>query len=712
MQPRGGRVRPTIQQWAGFYQQSLGWQPVPLLPGDKKCTIPNWQTTTFRPEDFGPAANLGIKSIDGHVVFDDDSAKRGLALGAAFLPDTRAVFGRPSAPRSKGLYFCPTLDKTRIWEDLDRNHLAELRVGQQDMFPPSTHPDGEKLTWAGPLWNGMLPETSADALISACNLRAAAALLALYWPDHGRRELLLAYANVFLSTLGLSDDVATKVLVLAATLGKFDSDGLDKARRAVSSTRAKLDTGRPSLGTGHIRRTLPRGPELVRRLREWFGKTHDLDEAVEQINDTHALVFQQSGGMVVLTEDTEDGQPHLRFSRPSDMALLYPQSVQVGAKKNGDPIVKARGSVWLTHSARRFYRGIEVAPNDRGNEGYYNMWRGFSVEPKKGDWPLFRQHLSLVANGNIDHAKYIFGWMAETVQHPERPIGIALAFKGKQGTGKSTFAKWFGKLFGVHFLHLDSEQHLLGRFNAHLHNAILVLADEAVWAGSKAGLGALKRMITEDTLNIERKNVDILTVKNMLHMMVASNESWVVPTGFDNRRFAIFGTSAEHQDDAKFFAAVDDELFKRDGLAALLYDLLEYENDIDLRQIPETENLIAQQALSANPEESWWLEKLHQGLLAAVWAEGGWPDSGRVSKDVIHQDYLQFLDTHQRRGRSPRATETELGRFLKTRTPLSDGRARLIHGERQRIWTVPSLAECREAWARECKWSEAYPWDE
>ena len=42
-------------------------------------------------------------------------------------------------------------------------------------------------------------------------------------------------------------------------------------------------------------------------------------------------------------------------------------------------------------------------------------------------------------------------------QEPHRPIGIALAFKGKPGTGKSTFAKWFGPLFGVHFLHLDSQ---------------------------------------------------------------------------------------------------------------------------------------------------------------------------------------------------------------------------------------------------------------
>jgi hypothetical protein len=276
----------------------------------------------------------------------------------------------------------------------------------------------------------------------------------------------------------------------------------------------------------------------------------------------------------------------------------------------------------------------------------------------------------------------------------------------------------------VHFLHLDSEQHLLGRFNSHLHNTIVLLADEAVWAGSKAGLGALKRMITEDTLNIERKNVDILTVKNMLHMMIASNERWVVPAGFDDRRFAIFGTSNNRLQDRAFFAAVARELFQQDGLAALLYDLLEFKSDIVLQQIPETPDRSEQKMLSATPEEAWWLEKLHQGFLVPATMglgpdgnaveESVWPHAGRVTKNVVHEDYLEFLKKHYPANRNPRATATELGKFLKNRTPLNDGRVnKMIQtGKREYVWNVPSLEECRNAWARGNGLPEDYEWDD
>jgi hypothetical protein len=717
--PAEGGVTPAIQQWAGFYEQSLGLSPVRLHARTKKLVLDgpvrSSPFTDFRPDD-----NISLQSINGLVVLDDDIIKRGpewARIDETFLPDTPAKWGRISAPRSKRLYLCPTLNVAQTWQDLTNDHLLQLRVGVHDMCPPSLHPDtGERLRWCGPLWRDMLTPIEASLLIHQCNLRASAVLIALDWPAHGRRRLALAYSRFLLETLGLSVDETARVLMTAAFLGNSTDDGVRSIHRKVLDTKDALEKKAKAIGATYIRHTLQpegKGAALLHRLREWFGKTSEVEEAVEALNEKHAFVWMQSGFPIILAEDTLDGRPHQRFSKPSDMPLLYPRPVGVGAKKNGDKIYKPVGSVWLTHPNRRFYRGIELAPHGRGNPGFYNLWRGFSVEPKKGDYPRFTEHLMLVAGNNADHAKYIKTWMADTVQHPERPVGIALAFRGQQGTGKSTFAIWFGELFGPHFLHLDSEQHLLGRFNSHLHNIILLLADEAVWAGSKAGLGALKRMITEKTLNVEKKRVDIITVKNLLHMIVCSNEKWVVPVGFDNRRFAIFGTSAARREDKAFFAAVHDELSNRGGLSALLYDLLEFKSDIQLHDIPETGDLLEQKSLSADDEEAWWLEKLHQGFLEISTTSDGdtqytWPAS--IRKDMQHNDYCAFLDKHHKGFRKSRATETQLGIFITNRTPLKDGGQTLFDDGRKRVWEVPSLEDCRAHWARTNRWPADHLW--
>jgi hypothetical protein len=105
------------------------------------------------------------------------------------------------------------------------------------------------------------------------------------------------------------------------------------------------------------------------------------------------------------------------------------------------------------------------------------------------------------------------------------------------------FARTFGALFGQHFLHLSDARHLTGNFNAHLRDSCLVFADEAFYAGDKQHEGQLKRLVTEPTLMIEAKYANAVSVRNCLHLIVASNDDWVVPAGTDERRFFVLDVS-------------------------------------------------------------------------------------------------------------------------------------------------------------------------
>ena len=191
--------------------------------------------TDFRADD-----NISLHAIDGLVVLDDDIIKRGpewARIGDTFLPETPAAWGRTTAPRSKRLYLCPTLRATYTWKDLTDDHLLQVRVGLQDMCPPSLHSDsGERLRWCGPLWRGMLTPVEASRLLHQCSLRATAVLIALDWPAHGRRLLALAYSRFLLETLGLSVEETVDVLTAAAFLGNSTDEGVRSIRRKVLDT--------------------------------------------------------------------------------------------------------------------------------------------------------------------------------------------------------------------------------------------------------------------------------------------------------------------------------------------------------------------------------------------------------------------------------------------------------------------------------------------
>lgn len=668
-----------------------GWSLVPIPHGEKGPRLSNWQSTSFSEGDFKDTDNIGVKlGAPSQGLTDVDlDCKQAVEAAAVLLPKTQRIHGRPSKRRSHYWYIVKEEIKSEGFKDIDGSMLVEIRsTGGQTVLPPSKHPSGETLEWE-------LDKTplvvEGKLLRDSVVWVATAAILARHWPSSGSRHDAAGQATGFLLSLKIPPPVVVPIIE-AAAISANDPEVKDRVAFAQSTVAAFLAnqavTGGPKLAE-------LLGADVIKRIKIWYGTSIS---QIQELNEKHALVFGQNGGLVVLTETEEDGQFQLRFSTPSTMPLLYPRMVTVGESSKGKPIQKTLGQAWLTHPKRRFYQGIELAPNGKANPGYYNLWRGFSVEPKKGSWSLFREHLSLLAGKDPLCEEYILAWMAETVKHPDRPIGIALTFKGDQGTGKSTAAKWFGSLFGIHFMHLDSEQRLLGNFNAHLHNVIVVLADEAVWAGGKAGLGALKRMITEDTLNIERKGVDTMVVKNRMHMMVASNEEWVVPVGFDNRRFAVFKTDPSKQNNVRFFAAVAKELFQQGGLSALLYDLLEWKTDIELRDIPETKELDEQKYRSMHPREAWWYDILCDGN---VWRSANPLNTKEyaVDPDDLYAEYVMAMQRGSRERNL--GMKGALGRFLRQVMPAPYPLSKQESGgNRKRFLVFPSLKMCRDFFSR------------
>jgi hypothetical protein len=347
-------------------------------------------------------------------------------------------------------------------------------------------------------------------------------------------------------------------------------------------------------------------------------------DIIAELNREYCVV-RDGGKTRVLSFERHEQKINNRFTHTRLVPMTasfddfrnYHLNRKIAVKRGDQTILIPIGKRWLEHPDRRTYPGLvfEPAGGDIIN-GRLNLWRGWGVELKPGDWSLMNRHITeILASGVKEWADYILNWLAWTVQHPAERAEVALAFRGKRGTGRSTLGNTMVRIFGQHGGHISSARHITGNFNAHMRDCCFLFSDEAFWPGDHAAEGALKRLITEPDLAIEGKGKDIVWVPNMLHIIFASNDPWIIPAGEAERRFAGFDVPDIHMQDEAWFTPLYKQL-ESGGYGAMLYDLLRHPlDDFHPRRFPKTEMLLDQQTLSLSSEDKWWVELLETGIL-------------------------------------------------------------------------------------------------
>ncbi len=441
-----------------------------------------------------------------------------------------------------------------------------------------------------------------------------------------------------------------------------------------------------------------------------------IDPNLREMNERHAVIGDYGGKCRVLSEVPDpsvDGRPRVSCQTFEDIRNRYLNELVKVGEKDGQPVYKRKGTWWLEHANRRTYDTLCFEPG-HDVPGAYNLWRGFACNAVPGECDLFLAHiLNNVCSGRQDYCTYILGWMARAVQRPDSPGQTAIVLRGRQGTGKSFFAKQFGSLFGRHFLQVSDAKHLIGHFNAHLRDCIVLFGDEAFFAGDKKHESVLKMLVTEEQMVVEAKGRDVETTNNYTHLVLASNSQWIVPAGADERRFFVLDVGRDQMQNAKYFRAIADQM-DNGGREALLHYLLNYDiSDFQVRDVPKTEVLQEQKVLSFSPMQAWWYRCLDEGRIADT--DDLW--STVLEKDAVLGSYVEEAKAYNytRRGNA-----TQLGRFLASMMP--DGYPRSFQqrglkldkrsgqkvAARANMWELPPLAECRAYFDEQC--GGPFPW--
>lgn len=419
---------------------------------------------------------------------------------------------------------------------------------------------------------------------------------------------------------------------------------------------------------------------------------------VEELNTKHAHVMISGKARIInIMTDPQNGWQTHDFSTPADFRSRYAnRKVKIGNR------IRTAAEVWLESPKRQSYGGITFLPGKDAGD-YFNLFQGFAVEPAEGDCNLYLEHIrNNICSADDDLYNYIIHWMADAIQNPSTRPGVALAIRGQQGVGKGVFVNTFARLFGPHFIQVTQSSHLVGNFNGHQKDKLLVFADEAFWAGNKQAEGVLKGLVTEDTLSIEMKGVDVGQFPNFIRLILATNNDLVVPASAEQRRFVVIDASAARMQDTAYFGAIIQQM-ESGGLEALMHHLQSLDLEgVNLRKIPQTDALADQKLRSLDSVAAWLFSCLNNGGIEEVETSSttylrDWPETYGTSN--MYNAYIGYC---KRVGQNHPVRDTVFGKSLARYLP-SISKRRDGGKNRQHVYLLPPLDQARQEFASATK---------
>ncbi len=468
--------------------------------------------------------------------------------------------------------------------------------------------------------------------------------------------------------------------------------------------RNQNDTARSVLGNT-VLKIAPKPPEQT---------TDDLNQAIETMNKNNAVVLHGDKCVVIRDMYDEDGNPEFRFIGMNGFHA-YHENNQVWVAEGEKNRAVQVSRMWMRDKRRRTFDGVTFDPTGQAPETYLNLWKGYSVDPcEHGDWSLLKTHLlDNVCSGDKNLWLYLVTWMAQMFQQPDVKPGVMMVLKGNKGVGKTILSTYLQQILGNHAVKISRAEHLTGKFNAHLANRLLVAVEEGYWAGDKQADGPLKDLVTDYRVLVEKKGYDPIRVKNLMRILMTTNNDWVVPASRDERRYCVIEVGEKQKQNRKYFSAIDKQM-QDGGLARMLHDLLHFDiTQCDLNKIPQTQALNDQKTQSFEPREAYWYSVLnsemikHDGEHSVEYPINGMAD--RIPRREVYDGYLRFCrDIGYRRP----VTDMSLMRKVYEMCPSIRHRGVRCSGV-GRPWgiKVPNIQVARQEFDQYCGFKNEWPED-
>ena len=242
-----------------------------------------------------------------------------------------------------------------------------------------------------------------------------------------------------------------------------------------------------------------------------------------------------------------------------DLLINMWRHISIGKTSSGSSILFIQK--WLDgYDNIRLYQDIDVYPYPlKCPDNHYNLWNDFEIERRVPERTfdtidrdainMFRRYLLVLVNGVKEHRDWLERWIAHAIQRPGEKVGKCIVFIGKEGSGKTTLVNILRRIMGNERVrtYLKPDRDVFGDFNQGLEKCYIVNLNETCSAQTSGSLYEnFKGFITDETVEINGKNKDAITVSSFHRVIVTTNNpAPITQADRNDRRFVVFRNSDE-----------------------------------------------------------------------------------------------------------------------------------------------------------------------
>jgi hypothetical protein len=234
---------------------------------------------------------------------------------------------------------------------------------------------------------------------------------------------------------------------------------------------------------------------------------------------------------------------------------IYPPTVFTSSlerQKISDQIVSRR---WVDWAERHNVYKLSYDPGKPQitPENNLNTWLPSPCIPKQGDLALFFDYRDRLFALDDTYKDWFTAWLAYPIQFPGTKLNTACIFWSRQtGTGKSMMGRIMCEVYGYTNSTVIKEAELHSQFNHWADGRQFVMIEEIKGANAEKHADALKAMVTQQTVWINKKNKAQYELKDCANYYFNSNHPDALYLDSNDRRFFVHHIGDQKYPDEKW----------------------------------------------------------------------------------------------------------------------------------------------------------------